>query len=707
MTENYEAHLKRLTKMLGSDRGFFILATHSFIEHYIKKNFPRFNDNFRYTSFNENLFDYRDYLKQNQGYLQDYLWNTFRNIADQRELTNKVRHDFSDAGVEDIQIATSNILGFCKAVGIDSIHLPLLEENLDIWKDKTSLIELSRELKDIKFKLHMTTRERKALTQEIEQFETLQREMEHYNSQIKAKNAELELMKKTADDRKERIDELRQQRNDWKLRRNETEEKLRELENVDQYLKNLLHMTLFSRTRLDYERNLLQLTAEQQSVLESISLKNDFLIKGGAGTGKTLVLLEALKRVNRGELHMTHRRILLLTYTTTLVKYDKYLSKIMEIEEGEKAIQTSDSYLNQFCNQIGEASLNYYILKELLKEVKHSQLNAKEIHRELEDFIYSFGITREEYIEEMIPRKGLKTALNRDSREELWNIKEELEELMQAQKKISKGLSRLRIWQALEAGTLTVSSPPDFIFIDESQDLSPMELKILKRIAGTALIMAGDLDQTIYGIRSPFKRAGIDLQGKTRILKHNYRNTLPIHLLAEQFRQDSVEPDREITPAAFREGPMPELFSSEDTEELYELLLKKLKVFIHTLDYDPENICILAPHKKYLEKITLRLKEEGFSGRNIKEDSFDFEEDKGIRLSTFHSCKGLDMPVVLLFMPRLNYQSDLSEESARNQMQNLVYVAMTRAMEHLNLFLKENSGDPLMEQLIDLMEKKE
>ena len=71
------------------------------------------------------------------------------------------------------------------------------------------------------------------------------------------------------------------------------------LSSASKYLETVGSLTSYTRTRLDFERDITRLTPEQQDVLDSISLTNDFLIKGGAGTGKTLVLIKALEKAVR------------------------------------------------------------------------------------------------------------------------------------------------------------------------------------------------------------------------------------------------------------------------------------------------------------------------------------------------------------------------------------------------------------------------
>jgi len=698
-----ESQLNRLLNLVGSDRGFFVLATQSFIEKVMKERFPHFDHNFRHASFKDNLYSFREYLKmQSGGYLKQY--DVFSRIARQRSLTDEVRHSFGDAGQEDVETATFNLIQFCQVLGEEHELLNKFEENLDSWKNKSSVVELSSQLSKVKFELLMSKRERRQTLEKLRELEDAEQDQRMMEAKIAALDEELAQMKRHSDQRKERIDDLRKERNDWKIRKQQVDRQLEGLSREQAYLRNILHMTLYTRTRLDYERSLVHMTPEQRRVLESISLKNDFLIKGGAGTGKTLVLLEALKRVNQGVLDLGRKKILLLTFTKTLVKYSRYLSEIMEMTGGAEGIRTSDSFLNGLFGELFTERMDYHLLKELLKDRKHSLLTSRQLLVEIQDFIYAAGISREEYIDGMIPRKGLKVPLNREKREELWSIKEEAEADMDRRGVLCKGRARLKTLEKLQQDREGDWERPDYIFLDESQDLTAVELRILKLLCGTALILAGDTDQSIYGFQTPYARAGLELSGRTRILRQNYRNSLPIHLLAETFRRAGVEPsDGEIAPEAFREGPDPELYTADHTEELYGLLAEKVRIYRDSVDYDPENICVLAPNS-FLQKIKTSLEEQGIPAVEIKDQGFDFSEKGSVRICTLHSSKGLDLPVTLLFIPRLDYPAGLSTEQGEKQLRNLLYVAMTRAMEHLNIFTKEESGDGLLEELKGYME---
>ncbi len=57
-----------------------------------------------------------------------------------------------------------------------------------------------------------------------------------------------------------------------------------------------------------------------------------------------------------------------------------------------------------------------------------------------------------------------------------------------------------------------------------------------------------------------------------------------------------------------------------------------------------------------------------------------------------HSSKELDFPVILLFLPEIVRYNRFSPETEESLAVNLIYVALTRAMDHLNVFVIESDN---------------
>ena len=244
-----------------------------------------------------------------------------------------------------------------------------------------------------------------------------------------------------------------------------------------------------------------------------------------------------------------------------------------------------------------------------------------------------------------------------------------------------------------------------YLFVDESQDLLPVELTVLKKLTRHAVILAGDAEQSIYQARAPYARGGFQLRGNTRVLHTNFRNTIPIHRFAENFKKRSPYTSRDASEeaVAFRDGPAPEIYIPEEGESLSYLLIRKVMVFIEEIGYSPENIAILIPSVKLKKRIEQELEKAGYGSVWVKDEEFDFHREGVVRLCPIHSSKGLDFPVVMLYLPYL-FQPK-SEEDEKKQ-RNLLYVAVTRAMDNLNIFINAEKNS-VLQDLIESLEEEQ
>ena len=413
------------------------------------------------------------------------------------------------------------------------------------------------------------------------------------------------------------------------------------------------------------------------------------------------MLLHALDRFQRereAELELTPgTRVLFLTYTTTLVKYDRYVAEILREKSSAGRIHTADSFFLGRLQQLGRRQrVDYTILARLAE--KHNATGFftwQELAMEIEEFIFGGLVTRREYVEERIPRRGMRQPLSPSQREVVWSARDRIVEEMEHDGILSKNYSRMVLIDHLTArpGDAAMRDV-DIAFVDESQDLSAADLRALKLMTRRGLIMAGDTGQSIYGVGSPYRRAGLDITGRSRVLHTSFRNTVPIHDITEAYRRLSGLEDEEAeATVAFREGPVPELYLAPTPRELARLLLRKAALFMDRLGYDPENLTVLAPTRTDLATVGDMLGHAGYRHADIRDEDFSFAEEKTIRLSTLHSSKGLDFAVVLLYLPSLPCEPTTTTRRESTLARNLIYVAMTRAMDNLNVFTLEGAHE--------------
>jgi superfamily I DNA/RNA helicase len=378
-------------------------------------------------------------------------------------------------------------------------------------------------------------------------------------------------------------------------------------------------------------------------------------------------------------------------------------------------IATADSFLLERLKTLDHnASIDWNgkTLLELAARYPVAGLEPRELAAEVENFIWANDVSMEEYVSHLMDRKGMRKALPKAARYSAWVAAESIALEMEATGSYTRNYAALKLVHARQsaggdAGNTGCGLKPsvDYVFIDEAQDLPAVVLKALKQAARRCVLLAGDADQSIYQPGFSFKRTGIDTGGRTRILRSNFRNTVQIHELAERYRSIDSCHDHENSPEAFRDGPVPELFRGTDRKALLELLVQRLKLFIDTLGYEAQNIGILVPSNDDIAFIRGRLAPLDLALANIREPDFSFDSTGQVRICTLHSAKGLDFPVVLLFMDRPPFfGSGYDEESVDRMSANLVYVALTRAMDHLNVFTLEKPGCHALESLVRAFE---
>lgn len=137
-----------------------------------------------------------------------------------------------------------------------------------------------------------------------------------------------------------------------------------------------------------------------------------------------------------------------------------------------------------------------------------------------------------------------------------------------------------------------------------------------------------------------------------------------------------------------------------ENTRLSELLIQKVRIFIEEAGYSPENISILIPSVKVKERIEQGLGKAGYESVWIKDEDFDFKQEGVIRLCPIHSSKGLDFPVVMLYLPF--FYPPKTEDDEKKQ-RNLLYVAITRAMDNLNIFVNPEKN-PVLQELVDCLD---
>ncbi len=85
---------------------------------------------------------------------------------------------------------------------------------------------------------------------------------------------------------------------------------------------------------------------------------------------------------------------------------------------------------------------------------------------------------------------------------------------------------------------INIKNPPfNFVVVDEAQDIGIAHLKFIRSIGNSredSLFFAGDLGQRIFQQPFSWKSIGVDIRGRSRTLRINYRTSHQIRQQADK-----------------------------------------------------------------------------------------------------------------------------------------------------------------------------
>jgi hypothetical protein len=243
------------------------------------------------------------------------------------------------------------------------------------------------------------------------------------------------------------------------------------------------------------------------------------------------------------------------------------------------------------------------------------------------------------------------------------------------------------------------------VLIDEGHDFEPAWLKLATQMVDpetNSLLVLYDDAQSIYGRgtgrKFSFKSVGIQAQGRTTILRINYRNTTEILCCAYNFAKDVIQPeDAEddgvplVKPeSAGRHGPAPKLIRTLSLQSEAQSIAQQIRA-LRTEGMSLKDMAVLYRAGFVAETIMRTLDAAAIPYEWLQRDQASRRYDaahESVKIMTMHSSKGLEFPVVMLAgVGHMPYRQDRQAEDAR-----LLYVAMTRATERLVITASRTSS---------------
>jgi len=294
-----------------------------------------------------------------------------------------------------------------------------------------------------------------------------------------------------------------------------------------------------------------------------------------------------------------------------------------------------------------------------------------------------------------VRRLGRKTRLPERQRAVLWSIFEQVRARLSAEGRVTDAglLSRL----ATQLGER--SHPPfDFAVVDEAQDVSVAQLRFLAALGGgrpNSLFFAGDLGQRIFQQPFSWKSLGVDIRGRSRTLRVNYRTSHQIRLQADRLLGPEVSDvdgnteDRRGTVSVFN-GPPPAIrildSIAEESEAVGTWLAERSGDGVL-----PHEMGIFVRSAAEVERARAAAEAAGLEYREL--DDQVAPTTGFVSICTMHLAKGLEFRAVAVMacddeviplQERIETVTDEADlEEVYNTERHLLYVACTRARDHL------------------------
>lgn len=449
-----------------------------------------------------------------------------------------------------------------------------------------------------------------------------------------------------------------------------------------------------------------------------------FRLSGGAGTGKTVVLLHRARHLMAGN---PDARVILTTYTRALAENLRRDLLVLQPDIRIAADLGEPGVLIRGVDQLGAAVRQKsgtafgqaagIILGEPRGRVGQINGNregwaaAAEAAPGLPEAAGADAFLEGEYLQVVLParvssreeyfsirRPGRGVALDRKKRDAVWSVIERYRENARAAASLSYaevaeiGAAWLDLCGA-GSGVLA-----DHVLIDEGQDLSPSQWKLLRALARPGrndLFIAEDAHQRIYGHPVVLARCGIAIVGRSRRLTLNYRTTAENLAFAVRSLEsgDFFDAEGDSTDVvgyhSARRGPAPILIGTQNEKEQLDGVCDLVGRWIGDDTVDAGTVAVLARTNDRALAIRNALISRGIPANHVK--SAQPSSDRVMTL-TMHTSKGMEFSRVVLFdisdgvVPNqwmLDHAVPEERADVMLQERSLLYVAASRARDAL------------------------
>jgi superfamily I DNA/RNA helicase len=441
----------------------------------------------------------------------------------------------------------------------------------------------------------------------------------------------------------------------------------------------------------------------KQRKLVSMQANGPVRVLGGAGTGKTVVAMHRARYLAAEVFNKKEDRILFTTFTRNLATdIQENLRKICSVDALSRVdVINLDAWVANFLR--GQGYRHQVVFDEDENDAWAFALNqapsdlglTPNFYRsEWEQVIQAQNITdADQYLR--ASRIGRGTKLGRAAKKNIWTVFQEYRAQLNEQGK-KEYVDLLRDARGL-IQSKGISLPYRAVLVDEAQDMSAEAFRLLRTIVPEGpndLFIVGDAHQRIYRHRVSLGQCGINIRGRGKRLKLNYRTTEEIRRFAVQLLEgrpiddldSGLDEQKGYLSLTHGAPPLIQLFPTFLEESRF--LKERIDELINT-GSPAEAICVVARTKKTMEVYEDFLRREDIKTYQIKRDAAELRDRPGVRLATMHRVKGLEFEHIVVvsanrgLVPLERALSGAEDTVAQRQAEigerALLYVALTRA----------------------------
>jgi len=432
-------------------------------------------------------------------------------------------------------------------------------------------------------------------------------------------------------------------------------------------------------------------------------------VLGGAGTGKTVVAVHRAKWLAENAFPNENDNILFTTFTRNLAADIKEnLSKICPgILMRRIEVVNLDRWVSAFLRKNGYTyEIDYGqrtrpLWEKALALVPVELRYDESFYREEWDrVIQPQGISNfNDYLKASRVGRGIR--LSRQNRKALWPVFEEYRVLLNE--------NNLReVDDAMRDACAIIRDKGDVlpykaVIVDEAQDMSAQAFKLIRQMVPNTeqkndLFIVGDAHQRIYRHKVVMEQCGINIRGRGRRLRINYRTTEENRCWAVNLLKglsfDDLDGDLDDQKGykSLTHGVVPKVENTTSFQSEIEFILQYLDQ-VEQEGGALSEVCLVARTHDLLKQYEGAIKAHGKEIYFIRRSEAEDRRKQGVRLATMHRVKGLEFDRIIIAGvndgivplegdwtktsdPVIQSESDTHERA-------LLYVAATRAKKEV------------------------